>query len=243
MYVEPSESGGGRTAQLQIESGGVSALLVTKQITLDLNNLLQEMRTMTRRSLANFSSTWHVLHQQMDAMHSSTLFDSAKPPNGMILLPRARFNFSVSGTALEGGCAPEDDPNGICCRSKLCTGDGSPDCQCAIVGDEYFGAPGCAVSLGEPAAAESFEDLGFGTFVDRSRPGVRGHQEHTTMNWYGLHHNIHTGKVPNFRYQPVRFNEIAYNCSLYSLLKEGCVHGYIWSSVPHYPISSPNDSP
>lgn len=137
--VEPSESGGGKSAQLQIETGGVSALLVTKQITLDLNNLLQEMRTMTRRSLASLSSTWHVLHQKMDAMHSSTLFDSAKPPNGMILLPRARFNFSVSGTALEGGCAPEDDPNGICCRSKLCTGDGSPDCQCAIVGDEYFG--------------------------------------------------------------------------------------------------------
>ena len=30
-------------------------------------------------------------------------------------LPRARFNFSVSGTELEGGCDEGDDPNGVCC--------------------------------------------------------------------------------------------------------------------------------
>jgi len=140
MEVEATQVQGRRSAELHIETGGLSALLATDDVNPELSTLLNKMRKMTGSSpLATFSPTWHVLHQEMDPMHSAKLFDPSKPPQGMILLPRARFNFSVSGTALEGGCRAEEDPNGVCCHSKLCTGDGSPECQCAVVGDEYFG--------------------------------------------------------------------------------------------------------
>lgn len=136
--VEVDISQSGRTS-LEIEGLGVSALLATRLADLSLQKLLSEMRLMTRSPLASFSPAWHVLHQEMDPMFSPKTFDPLKAPAGMVLLPRARFNFSVSGTALEGGCQAEEDPHGVCCHSKICNGDGSPDCQCAITGSHYFG--------------------------------------------------------------------------------------------------------
>eukprot|EP00913_Durusdinium_trenchii_P002126 g1963.t2 len=135
---------------LEIEGLGVSALLATRLADLSLQKLLSEMRLMTRSPLASFSPAWHVLHQEMDPMFSPKTFDPLKAPAGMVLLPRARFNFSVSGTALEGGCQAEEDPHGVCCHSKICNGDGSPDCQCAITGSHYFGAARIALDVQFP---------------------------------------------------------------------------------------------
>lgn len=87
----------------------------------------------------------------MSVRSSSKLWKDV--PDGMVLplgccsklarvprIPRGFFHFSASGTALEGGCDPTDDPHGVCCHSELCNGPGSPQCQCAVVGEHYFGA-------------------------------------------------------------------------------------------------------
>ena len=54
------------------------------------------------------------------------------------MLPRAQFNFSVSGTEYEGGCLAGDDPHGVCC-SGHCESNGTHDCQCGTRGSAYFG--------------------------------------------------------------------------------------------------------
>ena len=60
------------------------------------------------------------------------------------------------------------------CRSKLCTGDGSPDCQCAIVGDEYFGARCWELgNTGNPVAPKALISCGFKAETDSIiTPGI-----------------------------------------------------------------------
>ncbi|CAE7360333.1 SUMF2 [Symbiodinium pilosum] len=133
MRVSPDVDG---VVNMSIEPGAVSALLATTRGA-EEEMLLQKMAAMTQQPLAAFSPTWQVLQQQMDPRPSTKAFEH--PPPDMVLLPRMKFNFDVSGTEFEGGCDPADDPNRVCCKSEVCKGAGAPNCQCGVVQLEYFG--------------------------------------------------------------------------------------------------------
>mmetsp|Transcript_12622 Transcript_12622/g.28877 ORF Transcript_12622/g.28877 Transcript_12622/m.28877 type:complete len:603 (-) Transcript_12622:67-1875(-) len=129
---------GGVITNLRIERSGLSALLATKDAA-TVRDILLTLKNLTHVPLDSFSSEWHVLTQRMDPKTSTSPHDPSTPPANMVLLPRTRLEFSASGTEFEGGCDPDDDPRGVCCRSKVCRGDGSASCQCGVVQLEYFG--------------------------------------------------------------------------------------------------------
>jgi formylglycine-generating enzyme required for sulfatase activity len=64
------------------------------------------MHTLNSVRLDSFSDTWHVLPQQLVAIHPTKAVVSA--PEGMVAIPGGTFNFKVAGIEIEGG-----DWNGV----------------------------------------------------------------------------------------------------------------------------------
>ncbi|MGH7967316.1 MAG: formylglycine-generating enzyme family protein, partial [Limisphaerales bacterium] len=63
--------------------------------------VLIRMRRLSRKPLAGFSHEWHFLaQQQVEIEHTKP---AAKPPQGMVRIPAAEYDFEVSGIEIEGG--------------------------------------------------------------------------------------------------------------------------------------------
>ena len=104
-----------------------------------LASLMTKMRAMSAVPLAQLDDTWRPLTQTMEPVPSSELASAAEPPPPeMVAVPRnERWLFAVAGVEVEGGCDPNDDPEGVCCRDQCSRwGGANPpqvvDCQCGM---------------------------------------------------------------------------------------------------------------
>jgi iron(II)-dependent oxidoreductase len=101
--VELTSETSGDTTNLSfaIEAHGFGAILATSD-ALDgkLRSLLDEMKQLSARPLANYSSEWTFLPQQMVAIAKAA--PASNVPAGMIRVPAGDFVFRVDGIEIEG---------------------------------------------------------------------------------------------------------------------------------------------
>lgn len=127
-------SDAGWQVRMHVEGLGLGALFLTSERD-STRAVMLEMRALAQRRLDSFSSAWKFLPQQMDPVESAM---QAEVPSGMVLIPKANFTFRVSGTEIEGGCDPNDDPNGICCSTECAMKMSMTSCQCGLWSEDFF---------------------------------------------------------------------------------------------------------
>lgn len=82
-----------------IEANGFAAILCVDEVDQELQDLLDEMKTMTTdKPLSSFDDTWKWLTQEMVGMNS-TASESNTDPENMKLIPRnQKYFFQSNGT-------------------------------------------------------------------------------------------------------------------------------------------------
>ena len=86
----------------EMEANGYGAILATENNTDPaLKSLLHGMKILSKKRLADFSTTWKFLPQHQEPIKSTKV--SKAPPSGMIRIPGGSFTFVVSGIEIEGG--------------------------------------------------------------------------------------------------------------------------------------------
>ena len=108
VELKPAVAGDKATLSFTIEGLGFGAVLAVENGSqpAGLHEFLSEMHSLNDVRLDSFSSAWHVLPQQLVAIHPTKT--AATAPEGMIAVPGGTFNFRVAGIEIEGG-----DWNGV----------------------------------------------------------------------------------------------------------------------------------
>jgi len=90
------------TLSFELEAHGYGAVLATAgEASDDLKTLLSRMSELARKPLQDYSHAWKLLPQQLADIPRTRPAKTAPP--GMVFVPAARFEFRVSGVAIEGG--------------------------------------------------------------------------------------------------------------------------------------------
>jgi formylglycine-generating enzyme required for sulfatase activity len=140
---EMNTQGSLTNVRVTVEAQGYLAVLVagsTTSSSSDLEDFLQRMQHMfSGKSLSHYSNAWSPLQQTMQATPDSVRY--AKAPSGMVEIPLVKgFHFVAGGVEIEGGCDPDNDPVGVCCKLNCAKFQGKPaDCQCAFWGEDTRG--------------------------------------------------------------------------------------------------------
>ncbi|HTB96985.1 MAG TPA: SUMF1/EgtB/PvdO family nonheme iron enzyme [Terracidiphilus sp.] len=100
VEIHPEHEDGDSVLEFAMEPLGFGAILEASATDAHLEGLMQTMRTLSQRPLAQFSSEWHSLPQQMvpivETKHAVTA------PSGMVNVPAADYVFRVNGIEIEG---------------------------------------------------------------------------------------------------------------------------------------------
>jgi iron(II)-dependent oxidoreductase len=101
VELTPTNSGDTTYLSFSIEAHGFGAVLATRG-ALDgkLRSLLDEMKQLSARPLASYSSEWTFLPQQVVVI--SRTAPPSTPPAGMVKIPAGDFTFRVNGVEIEG---------------------------------------------------------------------------------------------------------------------------------------------
>jgi formylglycine-generating enzyme required for sulfatase activity len=100
--LTPEVTGEAATLSFEMEARGYGAVLATAgEARNDLKTLLGRMSELARKPLQDYSHAWKFLPQQLADIPRTRPAKTAPP--GMIFVPAARFEFRVSGVAIEGG--------------------------------------------------------------------------------------------------------------------------------------------
>jgi gamma-glutamyl hercynylcysteine S-oxide synthase len=98
----PKVTGATATLSFPIEANGFGAVVaITGQPAADLQKLLAQMASLSKKRLADFQSDWTQLLQQIVEIPPTSPATTA--PAGMILIPAATYDFKVHGVEIEGG--------------------------------------------------------------------------------------------------------------------------------------------
>jgi formylglycine-generating enzyme required for sulfatase activity len=100
--LTPEVTGEAATLSFEMEAHGYGAVLATAgEARNDLKTLLGRMSELARKRLQDYSHAWKFLPQQLADIPRTRPAKTAPP--GMVFVPAARFEFRVSGVAIEGG--------------------------------------------------------------------------------------------------------------------------------------------
>ncbi|MFY9647809.1 MAG: formylglycine-generating enzyme family protein [Terriglobales bacterium] len=100
IEVEGVKENGSSILSFDLEPDGYGAILETTARDRTLNDLLNSMRTFSKKPLSAFSREWAALPQHIVEI-PETKAPSSAPPN-MILVPAGEFVFRVNGIEIEG---------------------------------------------------------------------------------------------------------------------------------------------
>ena len=111
--LNPQVNGSTAVISFPIESNGFGAILATRdESTADMQKLLARMAELSQKKLAEFSNTWKPLPQQIVEIASTK--PATSNPDGMVLIPSAKFHFKVHGVEIEGwGPIPAANQPGV----------------------------------------------------------------------------------------------------------------------------------
>jgi len=105
--LTPSVQGSEATLSFRIEGLGFGALLATSPAAGPLKDLLGYMAERSRRPLSSYSREWKPLPQKIVEIPATK--PAQTPPQGMIRIPAADYDFQVRGIEIEGGNDPGVD--------------------------------------------------------------------------------------------------------------------------------------
>ena len=109
VRLKPTVNGGTATLAFSIEASGYGAILATTRADLpvDLPAFLSTMHQLTAKPLSTYSAANIVLSQTIGANPSTKPY--SQPPSGMVTIPGGQYQFTVSGTEIEGNGEPGVD--------------------------------------------------------------------------------------------------------------------------------------
>lgn len=107
--LQPKIEGDAATLTFAIEGRGFGAVLATGEgkASPEIAALLTKMASLAKARLDSFSQRWTVLPQKI--VEISPTKPAKKAPEGMVLIPGAKYRFNVSGVEIEGGEDPGVD--------------------------------------------------------------------------------------------------------------------------------------
>jgi len=107
VELNPVVEGGQARLSFPIEAKGYGAVLAVRGAPdVQLTALLARMHATTAKPLADYDDTWRPLPQTLTPIAPTRRY--ATPPDGMVEIPAAQFDFKVRGVELEG-----DDQVGV----------------------------------------------------------------------------------------------------------------------------------
>ncbi|CAK0808632.1 unnamed protein product [Prorocentrum cordatum] len=89
-----------QAVRVPVEANGFGAVVLTGRASLPVEPLLARMRGLTAAPLASLSAEWRMLPQEMVGMESRVA--TTATADGMVLIPRARYEFRSAAVELEG---------------------------------------------------------------------------------------------------------------------------------------------
>ena len=106
--LTPAMANGKATLSFDLEGLGYGAVLATSEKPDgSVQNLLSFMADRSKRPLASYSREWKAVPQTMVEIPATATPQS--PPEGMVRIPEADYDFQVSGIEIEGGNDPGAD--------------------------------------------------------------------------------------------------------------------------------------
>ena len=111
--ITPQVTGDTATLSFPIEGYGFGAVLQTSdQASPELQKLLAKMAELSQKKLADFSHDWTPLNQTIVDIPPTAA--AALTPDGMVLIPEAKYHFKVHGVEIEGwGPIPTANKPGV----------------------------------------------------------------------------------------------------------------------------------
>ena len=101
-------TGNEATLSFPVEPLGFAAVLATGQpLSAHLKDLLAFMARRSERPLSNYSKDWKPIPQTMVEIAATK--PATSPPQGMLRIPEADYDFHVRGIEIEGGNDPGVD--------------------------------------------------------------------------------------------------------------------------------------
>jgi gamma-glutamyl hercynylcysteine S-oxide synthase len=109
VELRPVLSDGKAILSFDLESLGYGAILETDntRVQAQIQELVEFMAHRSRRSLSSYSKEWKVVAQRI--VEIAPTKPATSVPSGMVRIPEADFDFSVSGIEVEGGNDPGVD--------------------------------------------------------------------------------------------------------------------------------------
>ncbi|MGC2212482.1 MAG: SUMF1/EgtB/PvdO family nonheme iron enzyme [Silvibacterium sp.] len=99
--LTPRMEGSDAILSFNVEANGYGAVLMTnKPVDAAMQKLMDQMRDMTRKPLASYSSEWTFLPQNIVPI-AATSHPRDNPPD-MVLIPASDYHFKVDGIEIEG---------------------------------------------------------------------------------------------------------------------------------------------
>jgi iron(II)-dependent oxidoreductase len=106
--LTPAIANGKATLSFDLEGLGYGAVLATaEKPDRSIQTLLSFMTERSKRPLAGYSREWKAIPQTL--VEIPTTATSQSPPDGMVRIPEADYDFQVSGIEIEGGNDPGAD--------------------------------------------------------------------------------------------------------------------------------------
>ncbi len=106
--LTPAIANGKATLSFDFEGLGYGAVLATvEKLDGSVQNLLSFMAERSKRPLASYSHEWKAVPQTLVEIPGTAA--SQSPPEGMVRIPEADYDFQVSGIEVEGGNDPGAD--------------------------------------------------------------------------------------------------------------------------------------
>jgi formylglycine-generating enzyme required for sulfatase activity len=101
--LRPESDGSNSALSFEIERRGYGAVLMVEGNTLpkEIETLLPKMAELSNKRLADFSAQWKSLKQKIVEIAPTKPVEKA--PEGMVLIPAAKYRFRVSGVEIEDG--------------------------------------------------------------------------------------------------------------------------------------------
>lgn len=101
VELKPMKVDGHDTLSFALEAHGFGAIVATPSADAAFESLMHEMKLLNAVRLDSFSTQWTVLPQKIVTINATKKVVS--PPEGMLKIPAAQFDFSVDGIEIEGG--------------------------------------------------------------------------------------------------------------------------------------------
>lgn len=100
VELKPVSEGASDVLSFDLEPHGFGAILATSAPSGSHRQLMEKMRTMTSRPLADYPNEWKTAPQKLVEIPPTKTYSSA--PEGMVRIPGGQFVFNVEGIEIEG---------------------------------------------------------------------------------------------------------------------------------------------